>query len=70
MTGSSGFSSILVLIGQGCHRVSEIAGRLQTNAAALTRPLDLLVQLGLVRREVPSGGLPLDALGERHTLAR
>lgn len=51
-------TSILILIGQGCHRVSEIAGRLQTNAAALTRPLDLLVQLGLVCREVPYGANP------------
>jgi AAA+ ATPase superfamily predicted ATPase len=48
-------SSILVLIGQGCHRLSEIAARLGRPATELSRPLSRLVGLGLVVREVPFG---------------
>src|SRR5215468_12468811 len=39
--------SILALIGQGCHRLSEIAGRLGRPATSMTRPLALLVDIGL-----------------------
>ncbi len=48
-------ASILNLIGSGCHRLSEIAGRLGKPATSLTRPLQRLVEMGLVRREVPYG---------------
>jgi hypothetical protein len=48
-------SSILSLIGQGCHRLSEIAGRLEKPATSLSRPMQRLVELELVRREVPFG---------------
>ncbi|MFB3909772.1 MAG: ATP-binding protein [Candidatus Eisenbacteria bacterium] len=48
-------ASILSLIGQGCHRLSEIAGRLGKPATALSRPLQRLVLLGFVKREVPFG---------------
>ncbi len=48
-------SSILALIGSGCHRLSEIAGRLGRPATSLTRPLARLIDLGLVRRDVPFG---------------
>ncbi len=48
-------SSILALIGAGCHRLSEIAGRLQKPATSLARPLARLLDLGLVRRDVPFG---------------
>jgi len=48
-------ASILSLIGYGCHRLSEIAGRLQKPATSLTRPLQRLVELDLVRRDVPFG---------------
>ncbi len=47
--------SLLSLIGQGCHRLSEIAGRMGKPAGSLTRPLSTLVELGYVRREVPFG---------------
>ena len=49
-------SSILSLIGEGCHRISEIAGRIGKPATSLSRPLARLVDLGLVAREVPFGG--------------
>ena len=48
-------ASILALVGAGCHRLSEIAARLGKPATSLTRPLQRLVELDLVRREVPFG---------------
>ncbi len=48
-------SSILSLIGRGCSRMSEIAGRLEKPATSLTRPLKRLLNLGLIHREVPFG---------------
>jgi hypothetical protein len=48
-------ASILSLIGAGAQRLSEIAGRLQKPATSLSRPLQRLVELGLVRREMPYG---------------
>lgn len=47
--------SILMLIGNGCHRLSEIAGRLGKPAGSLTRPLATLIDLGYIRRELPYG---------------
>lgn len=46
---------VLDAIGSGAHRVSEIAGRLGRPATSMARPLDRLIGLGLVRREVPFG---------------
>jgi hypothetical protein len=48
-------ASMLALIGQGCHRMSEIAARLGKPATSLTRPLHRLRELGLIRREQPFG---------------
>jgi AAA+ ATPase superfamily predicted ATPase len=48
-------SSILALIGGGSHRLSEIAARLGKPATSLSRPLDRLLELGLVRRDIPFG---------------
>ncbi len=48
-------ASVLSLVGQGCHRLSEIAGRLGKPSTSLSRPLQRLVGLGLVRRELPYG---------------
>ena len=48
-------ASILSLIGRGCHRVSEIAGRLGKPATSLGRPLARLIDMGLVERQVPFG---------------
>jgi AAA+ ATPase superfamily predicted ATPase len=46
---------LLDAIGAGAHRVSEIAERLGRPATSMARPLDRLVSLGLVRRELPFG---------------
>jgi AAA+ ATPase superfamily predicted ATPase len=46
---------LLDAIGAGAHRVSEIAGRLGRPATSMARPLDRLLGLGLVRRELPFG---------------
>jgi hypothetical protein len=48
-------TSVLSLIGRGCHRVSEIAARLQKPATSLSRPLTRLLELELARRDVPFG---------------
>jgi hypothetical protein len=48
-------ASILSLIGRGCHRLFEVAARLEAPASSLTRPLSRLVEIGLVRRETPFG---------------
>jgi AAA+ ATPase superfamily predicted ATPase len=54
-------ASILALIGQGCHRPSEIASRLGKPATSLSRPLDRLLELGLVRRDQPFGASSRDS---------
>ena len=46
---------LLDAIGGGAHRVSEIGGRVGRPATSMSRPLDRLVGMGLVRREVPFG---------------
>ena len=47
--------SLLSLIGASCNRLSEIAARLGKPASQLSRPLDNLIRLGYVRREIPFG---------------
>lgn len=54
-------SSILSLIGQGCSRISEIAGRIGKPATSLTRPIRVLMEMGFVRREIPFGCSPRDS---------
>ncbi len=54
-------ASILTLIGQGCHRVSEIGARLAKPATSLSRPMDRLLELGLIRRDMPFGASPRDS---------
>lgn len=46
---------VLDAIGAGAHRVSEIASRAGRPATSISRPLDRLLELGIVRREVPFG---------------
>ena len=48
-------SSILTVVGQGCHRISEIAARLGKPATSIARPVAKLLELGLVVREIPFG---------------
>jgi AAA+ ATPase superfamily predicted ATPase len=47
--------TILSLIASGCHRLSEIAARLGKPATNLANPLDKLLSLGYIKREVPFG---------------
>ncbi|MDW7760042.1 MAG: ATP-binding protein [Acidobacteriota bacterium] len=47
--------SVLSLIGSGCHRMSEIAGRLEKPATQLSRLTAFLIDLGYIRRDVPYG---------------
>lgn len=49
---------ILDVIGNGAHRVSEIAGRLARPASSLAGPLATLCEMDLVRRETPFGSDP------------
>lgn len=58
MRGASQAKSLLSLIGMGCNRLSEIAGRMGKPAGSLTRPLSNLIELGYVCREVPFGEDP------------
>ena len=45
----------LDVIGSGVNRVSEIAGRTGVTSTTLSKPLSRLVDLGLVKREIPYG---------------
>jgi len=49
---------LLDAIGAGIHRLSEIAARAGKPVTSLARPLERLLELGLVRREVPAGEPP------------
>jgi AAA+ ATPase superfamily predicted ATPase len=46
---------ILDAIGLGAHRVSEIAARVGEPATSMSRPLQRLMELGLIQRETPFG---------------
>lgn len=46
---------VLDAIGMGAHRVSEIAARIGSKATSLSRPLERIAAMGLVKREVPFG---------------
>jgi len=67
MRSGSQAASLLSLIGMGCNRLSEVAGRMGKPAGSLTRPLANLVELGYVRREVAFGE---DARNSKRTLYR
>ena len=51
-------STLLSVIGGGAHRLSEIAARVEKPATQLSRPLDKLIELGFVEREIPFGEHP------------
>ena len=46
---------LLDAIGSGAHRVSEIGARIGRPATSMARPLERLVSMGLIRRDVPFG---------------
>lgn len=58
---------LLDAIGNGAHRVSEIAGRLGKPASSLSRPLVSLTEMGLITRETPFGA---DARSSKRSLYR
>jgi hypothetical protein len=47
--------SLLSVIAGGCHRLSEIAGRLEKQAVSLANPIGLLTDLSYVKRDIPYG---------------
>ena len=47
--------SLLSVIAAGAHRLSEIAGRIGKQASSLSNPLNLLIDLGYIKREIPFG---------------
>ncbi len=47
--------TILTLIGQGVHRPSEIAARLEKRMSVISETLQKLLDLGIIRREIPYG---------------
>lgn len=62
-------ASILALIGQGAHRLSEVAGRLGVPAPQLSRPIARLVDLGLVLRDTPFGASARDSKRSLYRIA-
>ena len=62
-------TSILSLIGQGCHRASEIAARLGKPATSLSRPLQRMLEMDLVARETPFGAPPRGAKRTLYAIA-
>ena len=61
-------ASILAVVGQGCRRLSEIAGRLEKPATSLTRPVRRLLELGLLRRDIPFGQNPRSSKTTLYTI--
>jgi AAA+ ATPase superfamily predicted ATPase len=51
-------STLLSVIGSGANRLSEIAARVEKPATQLSRPLDKLIELGFIEREIPFGEHP------------
>lgn len=51
-------STLLSFIGNGVNRLSEIAARANKPATSLSGPLDKLITLGYIQREIPFGENP------------
>jgi len=51
-------STLLSIIGNGVNRISEIAARANKPATSLSGPLDKLITLGYIEREIPFGDNP------------
>jgi len=60
---------ILEAIGLGVHRVSEIAARIGEPATSLSRPLQRLMELGLIQREIPFGASSVSAKRSLYKIA-
>ena len=61
--------TILSLIAGGCHRISEIAARLEKPATHLSAPLEKLLMLGYIERNVPFGENPKNSKKSLYKIA-
>lgn len=50
--------SLMAVIAGGANRLSEIASRMRREATSLSAPLDRLIQMSYLRREIPFGESP------------
>lgn len=48
-------SAVLAFVGEGAHRATEIAARMQRPVTDMTRPLLRLSELGLIAKDIPFG---------------
>jgi AAA+ ATPase superfamily predicted ATPase len=54
-------STLITIVSSGVHRLSEIASRIGKPATHLNRPLQRLIDLGYLKREIPYGTSPRNA---------
>lgn len=50
--------SLMSIVASGANRISEIAGRIGKEVTTLSTPMDRLIQMGYLRREIPFGDSP------------
>lgn len=58
MTATVQSESLMAVIAGGANRLSEIAARMGREATSLSAPLDRLIQMSYIRREIPFGESP------------
>lgn len=58
MTATVQSESLMSVVAGGANRLSEIASRMGREATALSAPLDRLIQMNFLRREIPFGDSP------------
>ncbi len=58
MTVTVQSESLMAVIAGGANRLSEIASRMGREATSLSAPLDRLIQMTYIRREIPFGNSP------------
>ena len=62
-------STILSIVGNGANRLSEIASRANKPATSLSGPLEKLVNLGYLKKEIPFGENPRNSKKSLYRLA-
>jgi AAA+ ATPase superfamily predicted ATPase len=62
-------STLLSVIGSGANRLSEIAARVEKPATQLSRPLNKLIELGFIEREIPFGDNPKNSKKSLYKIA-
>ncbi|MDE7345829.1 MAG: ATP-binding protein [Muribaculaceae bacterium] len=58
MKASVQSESLMAVIAGGANRLSEISARMRREATSLSAPLDKLIQMSYIRREIPFGESP------------